>query len=106
MPCAGWPVQNPDRFSEPLTAAGAGPILVVGGREDSQTPYPWSQALADGFEDGHLLTREGVGHGSYRASGPCIDAAVDAFLLAGELPADGTSCPQEPPATTAVPAGG
>jgi hypothetical protein len=78
---------------------------VIGGREDSQTPYPWAQAMTAGFEDGHLLTREGVGHGSYRASGPCIDTAVDAYLLAGELPADGTVCPQEPPATTSVTAG-
>jgi hypothetical protein len=48
-----------------------------------------------------LLTREGVGHGSYRTSGPCIDDAVDAALIDGRLPADGTVCPPEPPATTA-----
>jgi pimeloyl-ACP methyl ester carboxylesterase len=68
--CVGWPAANPDRFLAPLTAAGAGPILVIGGREDSQTPYPWAEAMTAGLEDGHLLTREGVGHGSYRASGP------------------------------------
>lgn len=106
LTCIDWPAQNPDRFDDPLTATGAGPILVVGGREDSQTPYPWSQTLAAGLEDGYLLTRDGVGHGSYRASGPCIDTAVDAFLLDGELPAEGTVCPQVPPATTALPAGG
>jgi pimeloyl-ACP methyl ester carboxylesterase len=107
--CVGWPAANPDRFTDPLTARGAGPILVVGGREDSQTPYPWAEALAAGLDEGHLLTREGVGHGSYRASGPCIDTAVDAHLLTDALPAPGTTCPQEPPATTsltALPTGG
>jgi hypothetical protein len=100
--CVDWPAANPDRFTEPLTARGAGPILVVGGREDSQTPYPWAEALTAGLDEGHLLTREGVGHGSYRASGPCIDTAVDAHLLTDALPAPGTTCAQEPPATTAL----
>ncbi len=100
--CVEWPADNPDRFTDPLTAEGAGPILVVGGREDSQTPYPWAQTLAAGLADGHLLTREGVGHGSYRASGPCIDTAVDAYLLRDELPAAGATCAQEPPGTTSV----
>jgi pimeloyl-ACP methyl ester carboxylesterase len=100
--CVGWPADDPDRFTEPLTARGAGPILVVGGREDSQTPYPWAEALTAGLDEGHLLTREGVGHGSYRASGPCIDSAVEAHLLSDELPAPGTTCGQEPPATTSV----
>ncbi|WP_214403507.1 alpha/beta hydrolase [Pseudonocardia lacus] len=104
--CVGWPADNPDRFTEPLTARGAGPILVVGGREDSQTPYAWAQALTAGLDEGHLLTREGVGHGSYRASGPCIDAAVDGYLLDEALPTPGATCPQEPPATTALPTGG
>jgi hypothetical protein len=82
---------------------------VIGGREDSQTPYPWAEALTAGLDEGHLLTREGIGHGSYRSSGPCIDTAVDAYLLAGTLPAPGTTCAQEPPATTsitALPTGG
>jgi len=100
--CASWPAADPDRSTEPLTADGAGPILVVGGREDSQTPYPWAQALAAGLADGHLLTREGVGHGSYRASGPCIDTAVDDYLVSEALPAEGATCAQEPPASTSI----
>ncbi|WP_181779316.1 alpha/beta hydrolase [Pseudonocardia pini] len=101
LSCASWPVQNTDRYTERLTGAGAPPILVVGGRVDSQTPYPWAQAMVDDLESSVLLTREGIGHGSYRTSGPCIDTAVDATLIDGVLPADGTVCAQEPPATTA-----
>jgi pimeloyl-ACP methyl ester carboxylesterase len=101
LACADWPVRNTDRYTEPLTGAGAPPILVVGGREDSQTPYPWARAMVAGLDDAVLLTREGVGHGSYRTSGPCVDRAVDGTLIDGVLPADGTVCGQEPPATAA-----
>ncbi|GAA2540706.1 alpha/beta hydrolase [Pseudonocardia hydrocarbonoxydans] len=100
LACASWPVPNPDRFEGPLDGAGAPPILVVGGREDSQTPYAWAETMADGLESGVLLTREGYGHGSYRASGPCVDTAVDRYLVDGVLPAEGTVCPQEPAPST------
>ena len=102
LSCIDWPGDDPTRFTDPLTAAGAGPVLVIGGREDSQTPYPWAEAMTAGLADGHLLTRDGVGHGSYRTSGPCVDTAVDAYLISGQLPPVGTTCPQEPPATTSV----
>lgn len=105
LACANWPASNPDRFTGPLTGAGAPPILVVGGREDAQTPYPWAEAMAASLESGTLLTREGVGHGSYRTSGPCVDTAVDRYLIDGTVPADGTTCAQEPAATTVPPAG-
>ncbi|WP_246632402.1 alpha/beta hydrolase [Pseudonocardia nigra] len=99
LTCTEWPVANPNRFTGPLTGAGAPPILVIGGREDSQTPYSWAEAMADVLETGVLLTRDGVGHGSYRTSGPCVDEAVERYLTTGEAPEPGTVCPQEPAAT-------
>lgn len=98
LACRSWPV-SPDVYDGPLAGAGAPPILVVGGRIDSQTPYPWAESMADTLESGVLLTREGIGHGSYGNSGPCVDTAVEVFLTSGEAPADGTVCAQEPPAT-------
>lgn len=105
LACANWPTSNPDRFTGPLTGAGAPPILVVGGREDAQTPYPWAEAMAASLESGALLTREGVGHGSYRTSGPCVDTVVDRYLIDGTVPPSGTTCAQEPAATTVPHAG-
>ncbi len=58
--------------------------------------------MTAGLADGHLLTRDGVGHGSYRTSGPCVDTAVDAYMIGGQLPPAGTTCPQAPPATTSL----
>jgi pimeloyl-ACP methyl ester carboxylesterase len=101
--CALWPVENEDRFTGELTGAGAPPILVVGGRLDNVSPYHWAQTMAERLEDAVLLTREGVAHTSYRTSGPCIDDAVDAALIDGVLPDDGTVC-DVAPATTRPPA--
>ncbi|MBR8741078.1 alpha/beta hydrolase [Nocardiopsis sp. MG754419] len=98
--CAQWPVENEDRFTEELTAAGAPPILVVGGRLDNVSPYHWAEAMTERLDDAVLLTREGVAHTAYRSSGPCVDDAVDAVLIDGTLPEEGTVCEMVPPATT------
>ncbi|MEV0890258.1 alpha/beta hydrolase [Promicromonospora sp. NPDC050262] len=102
--CALWPATNEDRFTDELTGAGAPPILVVGGEVDNVSPYHWAQAMTERLEDAVLLTRTGVGHTSYRTSGPCIDDAVDAALIDGVLPAEGTVCEAVPAGTTRVPA--
>ncbi|MER7174466.1 alpha/beta hydrolase, partial [Streptomyces mesophilus] len=102
--CARWPAQNKDRFTKELTGAGAPPILVVGGRVDNVSPYHWALTMTKRLEDAVLLTREGVGHTSYRTSGRCIDDAVDAALIDGDLPTEGTVCDAVPPGTTRPPA--
>ncbi|WP_431932140.1 alpha/beta hydrolase [Micromonospora sp. RP3T] len=101
--CALWPVENKDRFTREVTGAGAPPILVVGGRLDNVSLYHWAEAMAERLEKSVLLTREGVGHTSYRTSGPCVDAAIDAVLIDGKLPAGGTTCDAVPPGTTRPP---
>lgn len=104
LACASWPAANPDRFTGPYTAAGAPPVLVVGGREDSQTPYDWAESMTRELDGAVLLTREGYGHGSYGSGAPCVDAAVDRLLVDGTLPAPGTTCPGAV-ATTVPPTG-
>ncbi|WP_298799867.1 alpha/beta fold hydrolase [Pseudonocardia sp. 73-21] len=106
LPCRDWPATNPDRFLDPLDGAGAPPILVIGSRTDSQTPYPWAVSMADRLNSGVLLTREGIGHGSVGIGNPCITAAVNGFFLGGVVPADGASCEQAPPTTQPLPQAG
>ncbi len=100
LACTHWAAANPDRFTGPYTAAGAPPVLVVGGRVDSQTPYAWSESMAAELEGAVLLTRDGYGHGSIGVGLECVETAVDRALVDGVLPAPGTTCPG-PPATTA-----
>jgi pimeloyl-ACP methyl ester carboxylesterase len=75
-----------------IRAEGAAPILVVGTTRDPATPYEWSQALADQLASGVLLTRDGDGHTGYRQGNDCVDEAVEAYLVEGEVPPAGASC--------------
>ncbi|MEO7979473.1 MAG: alpha/beta hydrolase, partial [Sporichthyaceae bacterium] len=68
------------------------PILVVGTTRDPATPYESAQALARQLDAGHLLTYDGDGHTAYRTGSGCVDKAVDAYILAGAVPADGARC--------------
>jgi pimeloyl-ACP methyl ester carboxylesterase len=91
IPCTTWPVPAEGKAA-PVHAAGAAPILVVGTTRDPATPYEWAQAMARELDSGHLLTRIGDGHTAYRQGSSCIDAAIDAYLLEGKVPAEGTRC--------------
>jgi hypothetical protein len=71
---------------------GAAPILVVGTTRDPATPYQWAINMAKELSSGLLLTRVGDGHTAYTRGSSCIDAAVDAYLVSGKLPAVGTVC--------------
>lgn len=91
LPCATWPVpaqQEPHR----IAASGAKPILVIGTTRDPATPYAWAKSFARQLESGRLLTFVGDGHTAYRRGSSCIDEAVDAYLLDGELPRRGLRC--------------
>jgi len=91
LACHDWPVTA--EFPPPkLTAVGAAPIVVVGTTRDPATPYAWAKELASTLASGVLLTRDGDGHTGYHQGNSCIDAAVDAYLLAGTAPTDGKRC--------------
>ena len=78
----------------PLTIDGSGapPIVVVGTTRDPATPFEWSEALAEQLETGVLVRREGDGHTGYFQGNDCVDGAIEAFWLRGEVPEDGLTC--------------
>jgi pimeloyl-ACP methyl ester carboxylesterase len=89
--CAQWPVPEAGGLDD-YSAAGAAPIVVIGTTNDPATPYQWAESLAETLDSGTLLTYEGEGHTAYGRSNACIAGAVDAYLLEGTVPADGTRC--------------
>lgn len=89
--CETWPF-TATGVRQPITAAGAAPILVVGTTGDPATPYEWAVSLAKQLQSARLLTWEGEGHTAYGRGGPCVSNAVENYLLTGELPADDVRC--------------
>lgn len=88
--CSLWPV-DPVESPNPLDAAGAPPILVVGTLGDPATPFQWAESLADILSSGVLLTAEGEQHTAYLTN-PCVTDAVNAYLIDLEVPPEGTRC--------------
>lgn len=84
--CDQWPYPPSGKRGE-ITAAGSGPILVVGTTNDPATPYEWAVSLAKQLEGGVLITRVGEGHTGYNKGNSCVDNAVDAYFVDGTVPA-------------------
>ncbi|MFC9976182.1 alpha/beta hydrolase [Spirillospora sp. NPDC127200] len=92
LECTGWPVRGDDAAQE-VSAPDAAPIVVVGNVGDPATPYAWAPALTKELGGrATLLTLEGQGHGAYNTGNGCVRAAVDAYLLDGEVPAENARC--------------
>ncbi|MEV6107701.1 alpha/beta hydrolase [Streptomyces sp. NPDC051940] len=89
--CADWPVRG-ESDDPDVSAPGAPPILVVGGKGDPATPYEGALRMVEELGTGVLLTYEGEGHGAYGTGDRCVTGAVDGYFLRGTLPAPGTTC--------------
>ncbi|WP_046497178.1 alpha/beta hydrolase [Streptomyces odonnellii] len=93
MSCSKWPV--PGQWTHPdVSAPGAPPILVIGNTGDPATPYAGARAMAHalGKGVGVEITYHGQGHGSYDSGNPCVQGAVNGYLLDGKVPTAGTVC--------------
>lgn len=88
--CPVWAAEPAPHLT--ISAAGAKPIMVIGGTGDSATPYQQAQWMAHQLKSGFLLTFDGAGHGAYGGKSACIDDDVVAYLVAGTRTADGTVC--------------
>ncbi len=90
--CDSWPWLAHEAVDAIDYPDDANPILVVGTTGDPATPYEGSKWLTAELGNAVLLTFIGDQHTAYGWSTHCLDAAVDAFLLDGKLPAEGTEC--------------
>ncbi|GAT81008.1 peptidase [Streptomyces sp. F-3] len=91
--CTGWPVPGAGDRTE-VSAPGAAPILLIGNTGDPATPYQGMKRMAQALGKGVAvqLTWKGQGHGAYSSKDPCVQNAVNSYLLDGKPPADGTVC--------------
>jgi pimeloyl-ACP methyl ester carboxylesterase len=88
--CGPWP--TPAGVPPAGPGAGLPPVLVIGIAHDARVPLDDSRRLAEATAGALFLSAQGAGTGAYPRT-PCVTAAVDAMLVDGMLPADGTLCP-------------
>jgi pimeloyl-ACP methyl ester carboxylesterase len=88
--CSPAPV--PARTVAAPRSAGIPPVLVIGTDGDPLTPLTGTQRMADALAAGIMVTWQGNGHRAFPHT-PCVTAAVQAFLVDGALPHNGTVCP-------------
>ncbi|HEX8629702.1 MAG TPA: alpha/beta fold hydrolase [Catenuloplanes sp.] len=100
--CVGGPEQVNNPQHRLRVAPTSRPLLVVNALHDPATGYPWAVSAAEQLGDRAVLVAyEGWGHGVY-GRGPCATGVIDRYLVAGAVPAAGTSCPADG-ATTPAP---
>jgi pimeloyl-ACP methyl ester carboxylesterase len=91
LACSGWKY-GPAPFPNPIHAAGAGAILVLGTTGDPATPYAEAKELAEQLDSGHLITYHGEGHTAYDRGDLCINDTVDSYLMKSVVPLTDPEC--------------
>jgi pimeloyl-ACP methyl ester carboxylesterase len=90
LTCAPWPPVN--AAPPPGPGTGLPPVLVIGTAHDPRGPLDGSRRLASAIPGALFVSWQGAGTGAYPRTA-CVNGAVDALLLDGAPPADGTLCP-------------
>jgi pimeloyl-ACP methyl ester carboxylesterase len=94
LTCYGRP-KGTDFIRDRVHDVHTSQMLLVGTRGDPATPYRWTVETAKRLGDSAVvLDNRSEGHTGYGSS-KCVHRKVDAFLLYGSLPADGSSCGSE-----------
>lgn len=94
-PCAFW---EPPR-ERPTTVRDDLPALLVNATGDPRTTYQGAAAVRRMWPSSRLVTLRGADqHAVYGVYGsPCVDAAVNAYLATGRLPATDITCGDRQP---------
>ena len=74
-----------------VTAAGAGPIVVLGTTGDPATPFESTVRMSNILEDGRLVIVEADEHTGYGVN-RCVIDVVNDYLIDLEAPSDETEC--------------
>ena len=67
-------------------------VMVIGTTNDPATPYQWAVKLSEILQSSILISVSGEGHTGYNRDEPCVDQAVEKYLISGVLPAQNLAC--------------
>lgn len=87
--CLGWPA--PAERPNTTPARNTPPALIIQSTHQSSTAYSWAFGLSRQLPGSVVLTRDGDDYSMFLFS-PCVQAAMDSYLLDRDLPALGTTC--------------
>ncbi|WP_223291183.1 alpha/beta hydrolase [Streptomyces avicenniae] len=94
--CGDWPVPAAETERPEYGAPdAASPVLLVATTGDPATPYEGAARMQEaigGPDVAPLLSYDGEGHSAYTTGDECVVGTVNAHLLEGTVPEDGTRC--------------
>jgi pimeloyl-ACP methyl ester carboxylesterase len=90
LACGPWPPATGTLPPDPGPALP--PTLVIGTAHDPRGPLEGPRRVAATTPGALFVSWQGAGTGAYPRT-PCVTAAVDALLVDGAPPVDGTLCP-------------
>ena len=84
-------MRDEDAYRRPFNRRTAAPVLFVGNYYDPATNYDAAVSATKLLPGSRLISSDSWGHSAYGTSA-CVTGAVDAYLIAGTLPAQGLTC--------------
>jgi len=94
-PCASWRAESANRYTGPWNAYTDHPILVVGTRFDSNTPFTNAIRTAGRLGNAVLLIHNGYSHISANDPSACVKRATGTYFADLVTPPPGTVCPSD-----------
>ncbi|OEV32180.1 hypothetical protein AN219_00420 [Streptomyces nanshensis] len=92
-PCMFWDAPQGEALPDVAKAELPG-MLLVNAKEDHATSLGSAKGALEKLQGSRLLTVDGGNHSVYLSGNACVDEKVEAFLLDGRLPEEGTNCPE------------
>ena len=90
MDCEYLPKPKYELINSPINLQS--PVLVIGTSNDPATPYQWAVKLSGLLTNSMLISVSGEGHTGYNRDTPCVDQAVEKYLISGVIPAQNLAC--------------
>ncbi|MGX2993892.1 alpha/beta hydrolase [Streptomyces sp. JNUCC 64] len=97
LPCAYWPAPRRQPVDVRADAGALAPTLILAAERDGVAPYAGARELRARLGGSRLVTERGAGqHGLGGGPNACVNAHLDAYLLAGTVPEADAECAAHP----------